>query len=153
MRWTRFIDGNANGGLNLESLLAAQERVTEAEREYVNTLLIYNLAAINLKRATGTLLISEDVQVRRACKDNCGPSLEIEKVGPGGGQGGGGDASSVISASGTQSLPFEIQHGVPVSAIETDGTNSIRVGNVMQLEGAQEVIANSDTRYWANSQR
>ena len=84
VRWTRFIDGNANGGLNLESLLRAQERVTEAERTYVNTLLIYNLAMINLKRATGTLLVSENLVINRDCKDNCGPSIEIEKLGPGG---------------------------------------------------------------------
>ena len=82
MRWSRFIDGNANGGLNLESLLRAQERVTEAEREYVNTLLIYNLAVINLKRANGTLLISENVTIDRECDPDCGPSLELNKSGP-----------------------------------------------------------------------
>lgn len=83
LRWSRFIDGNANSSLNLESLLRAQERVTEAEREYVNTLLIYNLAIVNLKRANGTLLDCENIVVNRRCDNDCGPSLELDKTGPG----------------------------------------------------------------------
>ena len=38
-RWKRIMDGDGSGGLNLESLLRAQERVTEAERDYVNSVL------------------------------------------------------------------------------------------------------------------
>ena len=81
-RWNRFIDGNANSSLNLESLLRAQERVTEAERIYVNTLLIYNLAVVNLKRANGTLLDCQNVVINRVCDDSCGPSLEIDAAVP-----------------------------------------------------------------------
>jgi outer membrane protein TolC len=79
MRWSRFIDGNANAGLNLESLLRAQERVTQAERDYVTSLLTYNLAVVNLKRANGTLLNCENVQVNKACDENGCGILQIEK--------------------------------------------------------------------------
>ena len=79
MRWSRFIDGNANAGLNLESLLRAQERVTQAERDYVTSLLTYNLAVVDLKRANGTLLNCENVQVNKACDENGCGILQIEK--------------------------------------------------------------------------
>lgn len=55
-RWRRMIDGDGTASLNLESLLRAQERVTEAEFGYLQSLLTYNLSFLNLKRANGTLL-------------------------------------------------------------------------------------------------
>ena len=60
-RWMRLMDGQGSAALNLESLLEAQERVTEAEREYVTSILTYNLASVNLKRTNGTLLQSQNV--------------------------------------------------------------------------------------------
>ena len=66
-RWQRMIDGNGTSSLNLESLLRAQERVTEAEREYVTSQLTYSLAMVNLKRSNGTLLQSEAVSVTPVC--------------------------------------------------------------------------------------
>lgn len=82
LRWSRFIDGNANSALNLESLLRAQERVTESEREYVSSLLTYNLAMINLKKATGTLLQTENVTISKAFDSQSGPDLIIDKLAP-----------------------------------------------------------------------
>ena len=80
-RWLRMIDGNGTGGLNLESLLRSQERVTEAEREFVTSILTYNLAMINLKRSNGTLLQTENVQVSSSCENGC-KSIELDKAEP-----------------------------------------------------------------------
>ena len=82
VRWQRMIDGSGQSGLNLESLLRAQERVTNAEREYVTSVLTYNLAMINLKQANGTLLIAENVSINRT-GDNCaGDDLIVSKGQP-----------------------------------------------------------------------
>ena len=78
-RWSKMVGGAGQSGLNLESLLRAQERVTASEREYVTSLLTYNLAIINLKRATGTLLQSENVTVGRAESSHDAPSLILDK--------------------------------------------------------------------------
>lgn len=78
-RWAKMADGSGQSSLNLESLLRAQERVTEAERDYTESLLTYNLAMINLKRANGTLLQSESVSVGRSFNQQDGPSLILDK--------------------------------------------------------------------------
>ncbi len=70
-RWLRLIDGSGTSALNLESLLRAQERVTASERDYVDSLLTYNLAMINLKRSNGTLLNTENVNVSKSNDENC----------------------------------------------------------------------------------
>ena len=67
-RWLRLVDGSGSAGLNLESLLRAQERVTENERDYVSSILTYNLSMVNLKRSTGSLLQSENVNVSKGCE-------------------------------------------------------------------------------------
>lgn len=82
-RWKRIVDGDGSAALNLELLLRAQERVTEAERDYVNSLLTYNLAMVNLKRANGTLLQSESINVSKDCNDGCG-DINLSKGHPGG---------------------------------------------------------------------
>lgn len=70
-RWKRIVDGDGSAALNLESLLQAQERVTESERDYVSSVLTYNLSMINLKRANGTLLQSQNVSMSKSCEDGC----------------------------------------------------------------------------------
>ena len=70
-RWLRMVDGSGSAGLNLESLLRAQERVTDTEREYVESILGYNLAMVNLKRANGSLLQTENVNVSKGCEGGC----------------------------------------------------------------------------------
>ena len=80
-RWKRMVDGNGSAALNLESLLRAQERVTQTERDYLTSVLTYNLAMVNLKRANGTLLNSENVTVNVGNEDGC-KSIEIDKTGP-----------------------------------------------------------------------
>ena len=86
-RWKRSVDGDGSGGLNLESLLRAQERVTAQEAEYVNSVLTYNLAMINLKRSNGTLLQSQAVNIAKGCDDRNGTcrSIELTKGHPAGG--------------------------------------------------------------------
>ena len=80
-RWKRMVDGSGSAALNLESLLRAQERVTQTERDYLTSVLTYNLAMVNLKRANGTLLNSENVTVNVGNEDGC-KSIEIDKTGP-----------------------------------------------------------------------
>lgn len=65
VRWSRMVDGNGQSGLNLESLIRAQERVTDAEFEYASAVLTYNLATVNLKKANGTFLQSETITIDR----------------------------------------------------------------------------------------
>ncbi len=78
VRWARMVDGGGNSGLNLESLLRAQERVTQAENEFVTAMLTYNLAIVNLKRANGTLLQTNNVVISKSC-DNCaGPQTILD---------------------------------------------------------------------------
>ena len=60
-RWARNVGGQGSAGLQLESLLRAQERVTQAEFEYLRSMVTYNLSVANLRRANGTLFQSETV--------------------------------------------------------------------------------------------
>lgn len=78
-RWARMADGSGQSSLNLESLLRAQERVLEAERDYTESLLEYNLGLINLKRSTGTLLQTESISVGKTFSPQDGPSLHLDK--------------------------------------------------------------------------
>ena len=82
-RWRNLIDGSGTSSLNLESLLDAQERVTLAEGEYVTSLLTLNLASINLRKANGTLLQSENVSINKSCDGSgCQGPLQLDKFGP-----------------------------------------------------------------------
>jgi hypothetical protein len=80
-RWLRMVDGSGTAGLNLESLLRAQERVTAAERDYVTSILTYNLSMVNLKRSNGSLLQSENVNVSKGCEGGC-QQIHLAKNGP-----------------------------------------------------------------------
>ena len=82
LRWSRQMDGTGSTGLNLESLLRAMERVTQAEQEYVTSMLTYNLSIINLKRANGTLLTSENVIIGRDGNGCDGEGLVLDKGQP-----------------------------------------------------------------------
>ena len=60
-RWVRLPGENGAASLVLENLLAAQDRLADAEYALLQTLVTYNLSVINLKRATGELLEYERV--------------------------------------------------------------------------------------------
>ena len=107
-RWLRNVDGNGSGGLNLESLLRAQERVTESEREYVTSVLTYNLAMINLKRSNGTLLQSEAVSVNKSCGEGC-QQIDLYKAKP---------AESFQGAISTAPLPSKAPVAYPIDSFQ-----------------------------------
>ncbi|MEM9940776.1 MAG: TolC family protein [Planctomycetota bacterium] len=78
VRWSQFIDGTSQSSLNLESLLRAQERVTEAESELANAIFVYNVALVSLKKANGTFLKSEQITIERVA-DADGPKYVLDK--------------------------------------------------------------------------
>ena len=60
-RWKLLPGEDGNGALVLENMLQAQARLAKSEAAYVNAWITYNMALINLKRATGELLQQEHV--------------------------------------------------------------------------------------------
>ncbi|NIL98516.1 MAG: TolC family protein, partial [Planctomycetales bacterium] len=77
-RWEQLAGDDRTGSLVLEDLLAAQERLTEAEFSFLNSEVTYNLALMNLKRATGTLLEYEQISRGEACHDDL-PEIFLHK--------------------------------------------------------------------------
>ncbi len=67
-RWRRLGRAEGSPALVLESLLRAQERVTNTEFSFLSSQLTYNLALMNLKRVMGVLLQMEQVSMGRACQ-------------------------------------------------------------------------------------
>lgn len=55
-RWREFISDNSSGATMLNELFQAQDRLVQSEYAELNALVTYNLAIINLKKVTGTLL-------------------------------------------------------------------------------------------------
>ena len=62
-RWKNLPGQSSDAGLLLDSLLRAQERVTQSEYEFSKARLTYNLAIINLRHANGTLFQSFPTEV------------------------------------------------------------------------------------------
>ncbi len=62
-RWEKLPGEDVSSALALENLLVSQERLADAEFEYLQSQLTYNLAQMNLKRATGLLLRTEGIQI------------------------------------------------------------------------------------------
>ena len=76
-RWNELGDQGSTGGLLLESLLRAQERLNQFEYEFAKSQLTYSLALINLRHANGTLYRTEGVgdnQVQPASYEGQTPS-------------------------------------------------------------------------------
>lgn len=80
-RWNHAAGGIGTAALNLESLLRAQERVRDSERDYVEAVVGYNRALVNLKRSTGSLLSSEQVTQHRVCEGGCS-GIQLHKGNP-----------------------------------------------------------------------
>jgi outer membrane protein TolC len=104
-RWIRMMDGRGTAALNLESLLRAQERVTEAERDYVTSVLTYNLAMVNLKRANGTLLQAENVNISKACENGC-KEIHLSK-----------GSSQGVYQTVTDGMPVEVREAVGLQSV------------------------------------
>jgi len=103
-RWLRMVDGRGTASLNLESLLRAQERVTEAEREYAAAIVAYNLSLDRLKRSNGTLLRLENVSIRAGCENGCNSTF-LNKGDP---------AESGVAPIPIESFPHtEVHEGIP----------------------------------------
>ena len=77
-RWRRNA-GDGNASLNLESLLRAQERLTETEYEFLTAQLTYNLSLLNLNRANGTLLDTEGIAILDAIDQDGIPAKLMDK--------------------------------------------------------------------------
>lgn len=69
-RWERLPGEDLNASLALENMLTAQERLAEAEFEYLASQLTYNLSIVNLKRVMGLLLCHEQVSIERGLDSN-----------------------------------------------------------------------------------
>lgn len=63
-RWERLPNEDVASSLMLENILSAQDRLTQAEYEYLQSQISYNLSHINLRKATGTLYQYETVNTR-----------------------------------------------------------------------------------------
>lgn len=78
-RWEQLPGEDVSAALALENLLVSQERLAEAEFNFLESQLTYNLALMNLKRATGLLLRTEGVQVGETTQDGL-PTQVLSKV-------------------------------------------------------------------------
>lgn len=77
-RWQQLPGEDHTASLFLDNLLAAQERLAQAEFGWANSLMTYNLALMHLRRATGELLQAENVHWHEGIVDGT-PKLFIEK--------------------------------------------------------------------------
>ncbi len=78
-RWRRLGGEERSVNLYLEDLLRAQERLAATEFAFLEAETTYGLSLINLKRADGTLLEAEHVEVGRGC-ENCLPTTILDKT-------------------------------------------------------------------------
>jgi len=62
-RWVRLPNEDLTSSLMLENILSAQDRLTLAEYEYLQSQISYNLSHINLRKAPGTLYQYEAVNL------------------------------------------------------------------------------------------
>lgn len=76
-RWEQLPGEDIAASLALENLLLAQENLAQSEFEYLQAQMTYKLSIMNLKRAMGTLLRSEQVTIGRS--DGCIPQHIVEK--------------------------------------------------------------------------
>jgi outer membrane protein len=77
-RWKHFPGEDRSVNLYLDEVLTAQERLAEVEAGYLQAQSTYNLALMNLKRATGTLLRDEGIVIGTTGGD-CLPSTVLDK--------------------------------------------------------------------------
>ena len=66
-RWQELPGEDLSSSLALENLLLIQDRLLESEFGYLQSQLTYNLALMNLKKATGLLLQQEGIGIGRGC--------------------------------------------------------------------------------------
>lgn len=77
-RWELTPGQGRSGSYVLEDLLAAQSQLSRTENDYLASVVTYNLALMNVKRATGMLLQHEQVFIGRACVNGL-PTQVLDK--------------------------------------------------------------------------
>ncbi|MEM7455661.1 MAG: TolC family protein [Planctomycetota bacterium] len=77
-RWQELPGEDVTASLALENLLEAQERLANAEFEFLQSQLTYNLALMNLKRASGMLLQTENIQIGEMCESDLPTSVILK---------------------------------------------------------------------------
>ena len=78
-RWTKGLSAGESASGYLQLLVDAQDRLAAAESDFTQSAVVYNVAAIALQRAQGTLLKYEDLDIQKG-KDDAGlPTLNIAK--------------------------------------------------------------------------
>jgi outer membrane protein TolC len=78
-RWQAIPGRETTVGLYLDNVLQAQVQLADAEFEFAKSETTYNLALMNLKRATGTLLQHEQISEGVACINGL-PSKILDKA-------------------------------------------------------------------------
>lgn len=76
----RGVLGDVDGALRsliLDELLSAQERVTDAEQDFLSSLVTYNVALTNLDRSMGVLMQTRDIEPHRLDDDDGLPRLQL----------------------------------------------------------------------------
>jgi outer membrane protein TolC len=82
-RWHALPGDQQNAGFALDELLAAQERLAQAEFDFACAEAAYNVALISLNRAMGTLVSAQNVeQVVRSRGVSSGAQQAINRGGP-----------------------------------------------------------------------
>ncbi|MEZ6120994.1 MAG: TolC family protein [Pirellulaceae bacterium] len=80
IRW-RKLSSDMTGSLALENMLTAQDQLTSAEFQFVQSQLTYNLSVTNLRKAQGILLQTENISID--CIDECNlPTLHAQQSAP-----------------------------------------------------------------------
>ena len=77
-RWERLPNEDLTSSLMLENILSAQDRLTLAEYEYLQSQISYNLSHINLRKATGTLYQYEEVNLEEDV--GAGEDVDVEQA-------------------------------------------------------------------------
>ncbi|MCE9605260.1 MAG: TolC family protein [Planctomycetia bacterium] len=75
-RRSLMIGDPQTAGVVLDDLLSAQERRANAEFDFVAVQAAYNVSLVNLNRATGTLLQTQQVRIDDACQGGV-PTLQV----------------------------------------------------------------------------
>jgi outer membrane protein TolC len=78
-RWEALPGVETSIGLYLDDVLQAQQQLADTEYEFAKSETTYNLALMNLKRATGTLLQHEQIQ-EGVINGNALPTRVLEKL-------------------------------------------------------------------------
>ncbi len=80
-RWELMPGEDRSTSLILEDLLTAQDRLAQQEFDYLDAQVQYNISLVNLKKATGTLLQFEQIQLGKTKIDGI-PQLELMRNQP-----------------------------------------------------------------------